>query len=86
MKDNYGSTPLHFAAMRGNEVATAALVTVKDVDVNVSSFYFIRFFDPVGAARTSCPCKIKVKKNILCFPNLYRVPGSTPYSVRLALL
>ena len=42
MKDNYGSTPLHFAAMRGNEVAAAALVAVKGVDVNVSSLYFVR--------------------------------------------
>ena len=28
VKDNYGSTPLHFAAMRGNEIAAAALVTI----------------------------------------------------------
>ena len=41
MKDNYGSTPLHFAAMRGNEVAAAALVAVRGVDVNVSSLCFI---------------------------------------------
>ena len=41
VKDNYGSTPLHFAAMRGNEVAAAALVAVRGVDVNVSSLCFI---------------------------------------------
>ena len=26
IKDNYDCTPLHFAAMRGNEIVTAALI------------------------------------------------------------
>lgn len=35
VRDNFGSTALHFAAIRGNEVAAAALLAIKDVDVNV---------------------------------------------------
>ena len=35
VKDNYGSTALHFAAMRGNASAAAALVTVKGINANV---------------------------------------------------
>ena len=36
--DLYGSRPLHFAAMRGNEVGTMALLACRDVDVNVSLY------------------------------------------------
>ncbi len=35
VKDSYGSSALHFAAMRGNEVATAALLQVPGIDVDV---------------------------------------------------
>ena len=34
-RDNYNSTPLHFAAVRGNVVAARELLASKDVLVNV---------------------------------------------------
>ena len=34
--DIYGSTPLHFAAMRGNEIACKELMDCKGVNVEVS--------------------------------------------------
>ena len=33
--DIYGSTPLHFAAMRGNEVATKELMECRGIDIEV---------------------------------------------------
>lgn len=35
-QDKYGLTPLHFAAMRGNEVATKELLRFKGIDIEVS--------------------------------------------------
>ncbi len=34
-KDKYGLTPLHYAAMRGNEDATVELLTCKGIDIEV---------------------------------------------------
>ena len=34
-KDLYGSTPLHYAAMRGNETAVSQLLSLKSIDVEV---------------------------------------------------
>ena len=34
-KDYYGSTPLHFASMRGNVVAAKHLLDVKSIDIEV---------------------------------------------------
>ena len=34
-KDNYGCTPLHFAAMRGNELVTYELLQCPGVDIGV---------------------------------------------------
>ena len=36
-KDLYGCTPLHYAAMRGNESAVSQLLTVKNIDIEVST-------------------------------------------------
>ena len=36
VQDKYESTPLHFAAMRGNEVVTKALLDCPNIDVAVS--------------------------------------------------
>ena len=33
--DIYGCTPLHFAAMRGNEVATKELLSCNGIDIEV---------------------------------------------------
>lgn len=35
--DKYGSTPLHFAAMRGNVIAAAVLLECDKILVNVST-------------------------------------------------
>ena len=35
-QDIYGCTPLHFAAMRGNEVATKELISVSNCQIEVS--------------------------------------------------
>ncbi len=34
-KDKYGLTPLHYAAMRGNEDATKELLACEDIDIEV---------------------------------------------------
>ncbi len=34
-EDMYGCTPLHFAAMRGNEVATKELLSCKGINIEV---------------------------------------------------
>ena len=44
-KDFYGSTPLHFASMRGNVVAVHHLLNVKSTDIEVCSiFHSFNFF------------------------------------------
>ena len=35
-EDKFKSTPLHFAAMRGNEVVTSALLKNVDIEIDVS--------------------------------------------------
>lgn len=35
-EDSYGCTALHFAAMRGNEVATKELLSCDDIHIEVS--------------------------------------------------
>lgn len=35
--DNYGCTPLHFAAMRGNELVTYELLLCKGINIEVSN-------------------------------------------------
>ena len=37
VQDKYESTPLHFAAMRGNEVVTRALLDCTGIDITVSA-------------------------------------------------
>lgn len=36
-RDMYGSTPLHFAAMRGNEMATKELLSCKGINIEVNT-------------------------------------------------
>ena len=40
-EDNYGCTALHFAAMRGNEVATKELLSCADVQIEVPKLSII---------------------------------------------
>lgn len=40
-RDNYGMTPLHYAAMRGNEVAARDLLTFEDIKVEVTILMII---------------------------------------------
>ena len=40
IKDQYGYTPMHFAAMRGNEAVTMALIEL-GARVSVSNWYLI---------------------------------------------
>ena len=37
-RDLYGCTPLHYAAMRGNESAVMQLLTLKNIDIEVGEF------------------------------------------------
>jgi len=41
-RDNYGSTALHFAAMRGNETALLDLLCMKGVNIMVSKYCIFR--------------------------------------------
>ena len=36
IQDTYGCTPLHYAAMRGNEVAAVQLLTLADIDTDIN--------------------------------------------------
>lgn len=38
-RDPYGSTALHFAAMRGNEVAAATLLKTKGIEIDVGAAF-----------------------------------------------
>ena len=40
-QDNYGSTPLHYAAVKGNPRSIEEMIKYSRVEVNVSSFIFI---------------------------------------------
>ena len=40
-KDRYGLTPLHYAAMRGNDEATVELLSCKDTDIEVLQEYIL---------------------------------------------
>lgn len=40
--DSYGSTPLHFAAMRANENALADLLCQRDIKIEVSETETVR--------------------------------------------
>ena len=40
VKDIYGLRPLHFAAMRGNDIAASELLDCQNVVVDVSCFFF----------------------------------------------
>ena len=39
IQDLYGSTPLHYATMKGNEMAVEELLSIKTVNINVSACF-----------------------------------------------
>lgn len=49
-KDKYQSTPLHFAAMRGNEVVTRALLATPSIDIHVRLMNIVLIRDNIGGS------------------------------------